>query len=58
MSKALIINAHYPSGFSSGSLNGSLVERAKDLLEQKGYEMRTQEVVEDWDTEEQLANHR
>ena len=24
MSKALIINAHYPSGFSSGSLNGAL----------------------------------
>jgi modulator of drug activity B len=58
MSKALIINAHYPSSFSSGSLNGSLVERAKDLLEQKGYEVRTQKLVEDWDTAEQLSNHQ
>ena len=58
MSKALIINAHYPSGFSSGSLNGALVERARDLLEKKGYEVRTQNVVEDWDTAEQLANHQ
>lgn len=56
MSKALIINAHYPSAFSSGSLDTSLVERAKGLLEQKGYEARTQNVVEDWDTAEQPEN--
>lgn len=57
MSKALIINAHYPSSFSSGSLNGALVEKATALLEEKGYEVRTQEVADDWDTEEQLAIH-
>ena len=58
MPKALIINAHYPSDFSSGTLNRSLVEKASSLLEQKGYELRQQNVLEDWDTEEELANHQ
>lgn len=58
MPKALIINAHYPSDFSSGTLNRSLVERACSLLKQKGYELRQQNVLEDWDTEEELASHQ
>ena len=58
MPKALIINADYPSDFSSGTLNGSLVEKASSLLEKKGYELRQQNVIEDWDTEEELAKHQ
>ena len=57
MPKALIINAHYSSDFSSGRLNRSLVEKASRILEQKGYELRQQDVIEDWDTEVELANH-
>jgi modulator of drug activity B len=58
MPKALIINAHYPIDFSSGTLNRSLVERASSFLEQKGYDLRQQNVLEAWDTEEELANHQ
>ncbi|MDJ0793828.1 MAG: NAD(P)H-dependent oxidoreductase [Woeseiaceae bacterium] len=58
MPKALIINAHSPSAFSSGRLNSSLVEKANDLLQQKGYELRNVNLLEDWDTEEQLDNHQ
>ena len=58
MPKALIINAHYPSDFSGGTLNRSLVEKASRILERKGYELRQQDVLEDWDTEAELANHQ
>ena len=58
MPKALIINAHYPSDFSSGKLNRSLVEKASRVLERKGYELRQQDVLEDWDTEAELASHQ
>ena len=58
MPKALIINAHYPSDFSSGKLNRSLVEKASRILERKGYELRQQDVLEDWDTEAELASHQ
>ncbi len=58
MPKALIINAHSPSAFSSGKLNGSLVEKANELLAQKGYEVRNVSLLEDWDTAEQLDHHQ
>ncbi|MDJ0749403.1 MAG: NAD(P)H-dependent oxidoreductase [Woeseiaceae bacterium] len=58
MPNALIINAHSPSAFSSGTLNGSLVDRANDLLLKKGYELRNVNVLNDWDTDEQLEHHQ
>ena len=58
MPKALVINAHYPSDFSSGRLNGSLVELANRLLEQMGYEVRNRNMREDWDVTEELDNHQ
>lgn len=58
MPKAYIINAHYPSDFSSGRLNGSLVEKANKLLEEKGYELRNRNMLEDWNTQEELDNHQ
>jgi modulator of drug activity B len=58
MPNAYIINAHHPTAFSSGSLNASLVEKANSLLSQKGYEIRNLSVVEDWNTEDELANHQ
>ena len=58
MPKAFIINAHQPSDFSSGRLNRSLVEKANSLLEQKGYELRNRDMLEDWDTSEELRSHQ
>ncbi len=58
MPKAYIINAHYPSDFSSGRLNASMVEKANRLLEEKGYELRNRNMLEDWDTQEELDNHQ
>ncbi len=58
MPKALVINAHYPSDFSSGKLNRSLVEQAVSLLENKGYEIRQRDMLDEWDVQEELANHQ
>lgn len=58
MPNALIINAHYPSDFSSGRLNRSLVDRASVLLSEKGYEVRIRNMLEDWDVAEELGNHQ
>lgn len=58
MPKALVINAHYPSDFSSGALNRSLVERATGLLDRKGYELHHRGIVDDWDTPEELRLHQ
>ncbi len=58
MPKAYIINAHHPSDFSKGKLNGSLVELANRLLEEKGYEVRNLNMLEDWNTAEELENHQ
>ncbi len=58
MPKALIINAHYPSGFSTGRLNGSLVDKANTLLAQKGYTVRNRNVVGEWNVEEELELHQ
>ncbi len=58
MPKAYIINAHYPSDFSSGRLNRSLVDKANTLLDHKGYELRNKNMLDDWDTQEELANHQ
>ncbi len=58
MPNAFIINAHHPSAFSPGRLNGSLVELASGLLRDRGYALRRLEMLSDWDTEEQLAHHQ
>ena len=58
MPNAFIINAHYPSDFSSGRLNRSLVEKANSLLDRKGYALRNRNMLEDWDTQEELSNHQ
>ncbi len=58
MPNALIINAHFPSRFSAGELNGSLVAKATTTLEVKGYSVRRKHVVDDWDVEQELADHQ
>ena len=58
MPKAYLINAHHPSDFSSGRLNGTLAERACSILEKKGYDCRHRDMVSSWDVAEELENHR
>lgn len=58
MPNALIINAHYPSDFSSGRLNRSLAENAAAQLADKGYEVRSRDVLEEWDIAAELEHHR
>ena len=58
MPNALIINAHFPSSFSAGTLNASLVEKATAKLEARGYTVRHKHVVDDWDVEQELADHQ
>ena len=58
MARIYLINAHHPSGFSSGRLNRSLAERATAQLEQQGHEVRHRDMLQDWDTATELDNHQ
>lgn len=56
MSNVFIINAHQPSDFSPGRLNGSLVDQAKGILQSKGHTVRVVTMQDDLDVAEQLAH--
>ena len=58
MSHILIINAHQYYPFSEGKLNGALVDRAVNLLEEKGHQVRVVSMQETIDVEAELANHQ
>ncbi len=57
MNNVLIINAHHEYPFSRGQLNASLVERAKAILEQNEYTVRTIKTDASWNIEQELENH-
>ncbi len=58
MSNVLIINGHQYYPFSEGKLNATLVDKAVELLEEKGHDTRVVTMKEDYDVEEQLAHHQ
>ncbi len=58
MKNVFIINAHEPYPFSQGRLNATLVEQAKTNLTQKGYDVRITTMKDDYDVEQELANHQ
>jgi modulator of drug activity B len=58
MQKVLIINAHQRYPFAGGKLNATLVDTAKDMLEANAYEVKTVDMIEDWDIQEQLELHQ
>ena len=58
MPNALIINAHHPSEFSRGRLNGALADRAAAQLAERGYKVRRHGAIDDWDVEAALADHQ
>ena len=57
MSKVLILNGHHPYPFSEGRLNKTMVELAEARLQEKGHETRVVNSAEEYDVEEQVANH-
>ena len=58
MKNIYIINAHQYYEFSEGALNKALVQKAKELLEEKGYEVRTVTMQDEYNVEQELENHQ
>ncbi len=58
MRKVHIINGHQPFPFAQGRLNAAFVERAREHLAGKGYEVRVTEVGKNYDVETEVANHQ
>jgi len=57
MQKVLMINAHEYYPFAEGKLNGALVARATQDLENKGYEVRHTTMKDAWDVDEEIEKH-
>ena len=58
MSNILIINAHHKYPFAEGRLNGSLVQKADELLTAGGHTTRVVTIDDGWDVERELENHQ
>ena len=58
MKNILIINAHEYYPFSEGRLNNALVEKAISQLTDKGYEVRTTMMKDDYDVDTELEKHQ
>ena len=58
MTKVHILNGHQPYPFAEGRLNAAFVERARNRLAGKGYEVRVTEVAKGYDVETEVANHQ
>lgn len=58
MSNIFIINAHQKYPFSEGRLNGSLVDLATTLLEEKGHQVRITTMEDDMNIERELEKHQ
>lgn len=57
MKNIFLINAHEPYPFSKGALNAALVDRARDYFARHGYETRLTTMTDDYDVEQEVANH-
>jgi modulator of drug activity B len=58
MKNIFIINAHEYYPFSEGKLNATLVEKAKNILQNKGYEVRLTTIQDDYDIEAEIEKHQ
>lgn len=58
MSNVLILNAHQSYPFSEGRLNRALADRARQLLEKKGHDVRVVETQAEFEVAAELRNHR
>lgn len=57
MNKIFMINAHQPYPFSEGRLNRSLVERATEFLQGRGYELKHTNMIDEFDVDEEIEKH-
>jgi len=57
MKNVWIINAHQPYPFSEGKLNHSLVDLARDMLSERGYEVRVSATKDGYEVEQEIENH-
>ena len=58
MPNVFIINAHESYPFSQGRLNGTLVQKAKEILSDKGHQVRTTTMRDDIEVARELDKHR
>ena len=59
MNNILIINAHHRvEGVAEGSLNAAYANKAKELLEARGYTVRTSKTDDGYDIAEELEKHQ
>ncbi len=58
MKNILIINAHEYYPFSEGRLNNALVERTVRNLTDKGYEVQTTTMKDDYDVDAEIKKHQ
>ncbi|MDJ0722144.1 MAG: NAD(P)H-dependent oxidoreductase [Desulfobacterales bacterium] len=58
MSNVFIINAHEPYPFSEGRLNGTLVEKARNHMENKGYAVQLTTMQAGYDIDDEIEKHR
>ncbi|MEM9539876.1 MAG: NAD(P)H-dependent oxidoreductase [Cyanobacteria bacterium P01_E01_bin.42] len=58
MKNAFIINAHEEYPFSPGKLNATLVEKAKNNLTAKGYDIKVTTMKDKYDVEQEIEKHQ
>ena len=58
MANILVINAHHHYPFSEGKLNKTLVGQAEKLLQAKGHTVKVVHTDDEWNVDEELANHQ
>ena len=56
--KALIINGHQEYPFAKGELNKTLAEKIGTFLSEKGYEIKTTSMKDEWIAEEEVEKHQ
>lgn len=57
MKKVFIINGHQYYPFAEGKLNSSLIEKAIKFFQDKGYEIKTTTMKDNYDVEEEVEKH-
>lgn len=57
MNKAFIINAHQEYPFAKGELNKTIADKIGNYLTNKGFEIKTTTMKDDWDVNEEVEKH-
>ena len=58
MSKVFILNGHQPYEFARGSLNATLVARARAFFATRGHALRVTEVAQGYEVDQEVDHHR